>query len=387
MANGGARREDVVFIETIGSGSLDYYSQKLAAELRVRVRSTDAYSRTAERFNVRLFSAASLIGFRHDVELVRSLRRERALVHLPNHHMGRYGAFLSRPYVVTVHDLIRTLDLAGEDVLIHPPNHRDRLLLRLDQAGIRRASHLVAVSETTKRDIVELLAIPSERVTVVHEGIDHGCFRPQPGRLVPYKYVLYVGSEQPRKDVRTLLRAFARLRADLRFHDLRLVKIGMAGGREAPFREATLAAVRECGLEDAVVFTGRVPEEELPAWYTGAELLVFPSRYEGFGFPPLEAMACACPVVVSDAASLLEVTGGAALVAPVGDARAFAERASEILTDPDLRARLVERGLARAAEFSWTRAARETAAVWEAVLDGRPNPDEGTAADVVPEFP
>jgi glycosyltransferase involved in cell wall biosynthesis len=282
--------------------------------------------------------------------------------------MGRYGALLASPYVVTVHDLIRMLDLDREDALIHHPNVRDRLLLRLDRLGIGRAAHIVAVSEATKRDLVARLDIAPERVTVVYEGVDHARFSPVARPPVSYRYLLYVGSEQPRKDMPTLLRAFARIRADRRFSDYRLVKIGAAGGGEAPFRQATVRAMRDCGLEDAVQFLGRVPEDELPAWYSGAELFIFPSRYEGFGLPPLEAMACACPVLISDAAALREVGGGAALVAPAGDHAAFAARAIEILTNGALRRSLRQRGLARAATFSWARTARETMAVWDAVL-------------------
>lgn len=372
-----AGRLEVVLIRTTGDGSLDYYAQKLAAELPVTVRWTGQGARSARRFNVGLLSAASLAALRHDVGFVRALRKETALVHFPNHHMGRYGRFLSRPYVVTVHDLIRIFDLDSEHVLIDRPNARDRRYLRLDVAGIASATRIIAVSETTKRDLVDRLGLAPRRVTVVHEGVDHERFRPVRPRRRASRYILYVGSEQPRKDLPTLVRAFARIRSDPRFGDVRLVKLGAPGGKGAAFRAATMAAVRACGLERSVDFVGRVPEADLPAWYSGAEILVLPSRYEGFGFPPLEAMACGCPVVVSDGGSLPEITAGAALVAPVGDDRAFAARAVEVLADASLRGRLVERGLARASEFSWKRAARETGAVYDELASELEERSEG----------
>ena len=365
-----------VFVVTTGSGSLDKYAERLAERLAVDTIEMNAYEQTADLFNVPLFSARGLAGIRGDVEFARKLRSlDARLLHLPNHHLGRYGILLSQPYVVTVHDLIRYFDLTGRSPLIHKPNLRDRLFLRQDYAGIRRADAIIAVSETTKRDVVRHLAIPEDRVFVVYEGIDHNLYRPVARRRLDPPYILYVGSEHPRKNLSTLLRAFARLKREPAFRDLKLVKVGAPGGPEAPFREQTLRAVHELELENDVVFTGRVPEDDLPPWYSGAACLVFPSLYEGFGFPPLEAMACGCPAIVSNAASLPEVVGDAAVVVAPRDDAALADAIRTVLAE-DVREDLAQRGLARAAEFSWDRAARETVAVYEAVL-GPPRPVTG----------
>ncbi|HZV53285.1 MAG TPA: glycosyltransferase family 1 protein [Candidatus Dormibacteraeota bacterium] len=358
---------DVVFVATSGQGSMDGYSRQLVEHLRVRTLETDVYQRTAELFKVPLLSATSVWGFTQDLAFVRLLRQQEGLLHLPNHHLGRYGCFLTRPYLITVHDLIRYFDLIGMGPFIHRPNLRDRACLRLDYRGIRRATAIIAVSQTTRRDLVTHLRIPGERIFVVYEGVDHRRFRPVERRLVEGRYVLYVGSEHPRKNLETLLRALARLRREREFQDLKLVKVGAAGGREADFRARTMNFVRELGLEDQVVFTERVPDDDLPAYYSGAVCLVLPSRYEGFGFPPLEAMACGCPAVVADAGSLPEVTGSAALHVPAEDDAGFAEAIRSLLVDRDLRARMRERGFARAREFSWRRAAEETVRVYEAI--------------------
>lgn len=356
---------------TAGTGSMDRYSQKLAQRLAVPKLETDIYQRSADRFGVRLMSGAALDTLGVDVAFVRRLRQVRAeLLHLPNHHLGRYGRVLGRPYVITVHDLIRYFDLNGVGPLIHRPNLRDRIYLRMDYAGVRKATALISVSETTKRDLCEHFGLPEERIFVVYEGVDHAVFRPLSGRPLEEPYVLFVGSEHPRKNLPVVFRAFAELKGESRFRDLKLLKIGRAGGPEAPFRARTLAALRELGLERDVVFREDISDAELARCYSAAECLVLPSLYEGFGFPPLEAMACGCPVVVSTAGSLPEVAAGAALLVEPADAAGLADALQCVLTDDATRKELVERGLRRAAEFSWERTARETMAVYDAVRNG-----------------
>jgi glycosyltransferase involved in cell wall biosynthesis len=154
--------------------------------------------------------------------------------------------------------------------------------------------------------------------------------------------------------------------------ELKLVKVGDPGDDEAPFGAAARAVLDETGRHDDVVFTGRVPDEELPRWYAHAECLAFASRAEGFGLPAVEAMACGCPVVASTEGSLPEVVGDAGLLVPAGDPAALARALAEVLTDPVARLGLVVAGRDRARGFSWERTARETLAVYDAVLAGRP---------------
>lgn len=347
---------------------MDRYSQKLAERLPAAKLETDAYQRSAERFGVRLLSGAALTSLSVDIAFVRALRGAQAeILHLPNHHLGRYGVFLRRPYLVTVHDLIRYFDLNGLGPFIHRPNMRDRLYLRLDYAGVRHATALIAVSERTKRDLCTHLGIPEDRVFVVYEGVDHGVFRPLPGRPLEEPYVLFVGSEHPRKNLATVLRAFAALKREPRFRELRLLKVGSAGGREGPFRARTQRAVADLGLERDVVFREGISDEELARCYSNAACLVMPSFYEGFGFPPVEAMACGCPVVVSTAGSLPEIAADAALLVEADDAAALTDAVRRTLTEEGTRRELIKRGLRRAAEFSWERTARETTAVYATV--------------------
>ena len=173
--------------------------------------------------------------------------------------------------------------------------------------------------------------------------------------------MLFVGSEHPRKNLASVLRALRLLKRASGLRGLKLVKLGAAGRPQAPFRERTRRAIELAGLgEDDVVFCERVAGEEMPAWYAGALCLVLPSLHEGFGMPPLEAMACGCPAVISSDPALVEVAGPAALVVNPHDYRALAEAVETLAFDWPLRRRMVQRGLRHAQGFSWPQAAIET---------------------------
>lgn len=357
----------VTLVTTAGEGSMDRYGRLLAAGLDAPRLELDISGSSAEVFNVGSLSAAAVRALAHDAAIVRTLRAQPGIVHLAHHHLARYANALANPFVLTVHDLIRWFDLTRRGVFINAPNLRDRLWLRLDYAAVRRATAIIAVSQTTRNDLVTHLRVPTERISVVYEGLDHELFRPTSRRLAEGPYLLYVGSEHPRKNLGALLRAFAALRTEPRFRHVRLVKVGAAGSTEAAFRAPTLALLRELRLTDAVVFTEIVPDADLPAWYAGAACLVLPSRYEGFGFTPLEAMACGCPAIVSTAGSLPEITGGAALTVAPDDVGGLCAALRAVLEDSGLRRDLRARGLARAAAFSWAATARETLRVYDRV--------------------
>ena len=369
---------------------MDLYSQKLAQHLSVPLLETDIYQRSAELFNVSLFSRPALRSIGQDWRFIRQLRALPEPLHFPNHHLGRYALFARSPHVITVHDLIRYFDMKASEPFIHRPNLRDRLYLSLDYAGIRRAPAIIAISEKTKQDLIENLNIPEERIHVIYHGVDHASFRPVVERPYEGRYVLFVGSEHPRKNLITLLKAFRRLKQDARFSDLKLLKVGAAGGQEAPFREMTLRAIADLGLTNDVVFTGYVADAALPGYYSGAQCLVLPSLAEGFGFPPLEAMACGCPVLVSDAGSLPEIVGNGGVVLPARDDAAMAAKLAEVITDAAYRNGLRAAGLKRASQFTWESTAEQTARVYEVVAGmwrGRPTRvAQGTAPELSEEM-
>ena len=206
--------------------------------------------------------------------------------------------------------------------------------------------------------------------------------------------MLFVGSEHPRKNLASVLGALRLLKRASGLRGLKLVKLGAAGRPQAPFRDRTRRAIELAGLgEDDVVFCERVAGEEVPAWYAGALCLVLPSLHEGFGMPPLEAMACGCPAVISSDPALVEVAGPAALVVDPHDYRALAEAVDTLAFDWPLRRRIVQRGLRHAQGFSWQRAAIETHAVYARVGAGAiPEPSlndtrNGTGSSVTVVFP
>jgi glycosyltransferase involved in cell wall biosynthesis len=351
---------------------MDVYGRELAARLRARTLRSDVGRRSAEVFGIAPVGRAAARAAAADARFVRALRGARGgLLHLTGHHLARYGPLARSPYVVTVHDVIRHLDAWGGEPLIAPMNARDRALLAADRAGIRRAAACIAVSAHTAADVVARLGVPAERVHVVHEAVDHRRFRPVGGRPVEHPYVLFVGSEHPRKNLATLLRAFAALRREPGFEALKLVKVGAPGAPRDGFHLPARRLVGELGLGEHVVFAGRIPDDDLPRWYSAAACLALPSRGEGFGLPPLEAMACGCTVVVSNAGALPEVAGGAALLTDPGDAERLRAHLRAVLTRPELAQELRARGLARAAGFTWERTVEGTGAAYAAARASR----------------
>lgn len=263
--------------------------------------------------------------------------------------------------VLTVHDL---------SFLLYPGNFNraNRLYLKaFTRLSLARADRVIAVSENTKRDLVRLLGVDPAKVAVVHHGIE-GFFRPiaddeelaafRRRRGLPERFVLFLGTIEPRKNLETLVEAFAYLKRMGLPHQL--VVAGAKGWQWEP----VFAAVERLGLREEIAFPGYVPYAEQPLWYNAADLFVYPSLYEGFGFPPLEAMACGTPVVSSRTSALPEVVGEAGLLVDPANPEEMADAMRRVLADRDLSSLLAERGLARARGFTWEAAARRTAAVY-----------------------
>ena len=264
------------------------------------------------------------------------------------------------PVVVTVHDLAF---LRFPETLT-PESRRYYGQVR---RAIESAERTIVVSEATARDLAELLEVGTERVRVVHNGLDPVFQqRPDPAETARVRarwglerpYVMFLGTLEPRKDVPTLLRAFAPVHAE--HPDLLLALVGRRGWLYAPI----FAEIEALGLREVVRHIEDAADADLLPLLDGASAFAFPSRYEGFGLPPLEALARGVPTVVADTSSLPEVVGDAALLFPPGDHEALAAALRRLLSDDGLRADLRARGPARAAGFTWERAARETLAVY-----------------------
>jgi glycosyltransferase involved in cell wall biosynthesis len=361
--------ESVTLVRTRGRGSIDKYAGALASHLPIRTLDTAIFERSIERWERGWISRATIQSAAWDASLLARLRAAPGPLHLTNHHLGRYGRWLSARFVITVHDLIRLFDLSRADPLIHRPNSRARFYLKRDYRGVRRAERVIAVSEATKQDLVEHLQIEPSRIDVVHQGVDHRIYRPTARRPHDRPYVLFVGTEQPRKNFSRVLEAFARLKSRRACRDLELVKIGGEGHPAGLFRPGTTASIRRLGLAKDVSFKGWLSEADLAAYYSGAICCVLPSLYEGFGLPVLEAMACGCPVVTTETTATGEVGADAVVYVDPLDSDSIADAVAALIDSPGLRAELVDRGLGRAAAYSWERTAAETEQVYGRLLE------------------
>jgi glycosyltransferase involved in cell wall biosynthesis len=273
---------------------------------------------------------------------------------------------ISIPWVVTVYDL---------SFIRYPQsfNAANRTFLAWAVGNsVRRADRIIAISESTRRDLISIFGAHPDRVTVIYCGTDpafaaaHSTAEVEAYRTrrhLPDRFILHVGTIEPRKNIARLIRAFGRAKRAARLPH-KLVLIGARGWKYTDVDQA----IEQEKLEDDVIFGDYVPQDELPLCYRAADLFVYPSLYEGFGMPPLDAMAGGTPVVTSNAASLPEVVGDAALQVLPDDEAALADAITRALTDPALREQMIVRGFIQAARFSWARAAQETAGVYHTVL-------------------
>jgi glycosyltransferase involved in cell wall biosynthesis len=266
-------------------------------------------------------------------------------IHVPFNFLpgGRYRKF------VTIHDL----------AFLHVSEtfgflERQRMQW-LTSFSARRADHVFTVSDYSKRDIIARYRIPENRITVTYNAVDRAVFRPwEPAAKAafrarakaPDRFLLFVGTLQPRKNVLGLLQAFKQLR---HAQGCKLLLVGRKGW----IYQDIFRFIRENDMQDKVIHREEVPLEDLVGYYNTAEGLVFPSFFEGFGMPILEAMACGCPVASAEVTSMPEIYGDAALPFRPDDARAMADRMEALLTQPRLRDDLIAKGFANCARFSW----------------------------------
>lgn len=264
--------------------------------------------------------------------------------------------------VVTVHDL--NFEVSPET--IHPI--RRAYLRRITRRSVHRARKVIAISQSTASDIVRLYGVPDEKIAVIPYGLD-AIFTPENARALepmvrqsyplPERFLLFVGTLEPRKNLPRLLEAYAlaRQHADLP----PLVLAGAPGWQH----ERILTQARDLGVESHIVFAGYIPREHLPGVCAAASALLYPSLYEGFGLPPLEAMGCGTPVLVSNTSAMPEVVGDGGVLVDPRDVQQIADGILRITQEEMLRQQIAERGLERAKRFRWEEAARRTSAVLE----------------------
>lgn len=283
------------------------------------------------------------------------------------------------PTVVTVHDL---------SVILYPQWHPADRVKRYEQAfarGVQSAAHILVVSETVREQAIRILGIEPRKITTVHNGIGPN-FRPQSPESIaavrqrwqmPARYLLYVGTIEPRKNLATLLRAYCDLEASLR-EACPLVLAGGWGWKSEPEREL----FESVGKYRGVRYLGYVADEDLPGLYAGAVALLYPSHYEGFGLPPVEAMACGSAAIVSTAEAIREVVGSQAIQIEAVDVEGWRDAMRRAIADRSYLDRYRDGGMAHAARFTWEQSARTTLQVYRQVLDleaPKPNRRAGNA--------
>ena len=271
------------------------------------------------------------------------------------------------PFVITVYDL---------SFLRYPEAFRPFNRWYLSQftaRSVKQAGAVITISDSTRQDVIDFLRVPPDKVHTVYCGVDHS-FHPQPASEItafktahrlPDTFILFLGTLEPRKNVDGLIRAYALWRQ----REQTAPPLVIAGGKGWYYAKI-FQLVESLNLTEHVYFPGYVSQAELPLWYNAATLFVYPSHFEGFGLPVLEALACGTPVITSTASSLPEVTGvdGAACLIDPADTEALAQAMARLMSQPDRRASMSEQGRARAAGFRWKKTARETVAVYRKVL-------------------
>jgi glycosyltransferase involved in cell wall biosynthesis len=277
--------------------------------------------------------------------------------------------FCPAPVVTTIHDL-------AFEHLPETFTRRGKAQLRLTvRHTARHAAHILTVSEFSRQDIIKTYRLPPGKITVTHNGCE-AQFTPQPAAEreaatikqkfgIARDYLLAVGSLQPRKNLVRLLCAYAQLREQQPDFQLQLVIVG----RQLWLYQEILREIRQQNFVADVIVTGYASDADLPALYRSAVALLYPSLFEGFGLPPLEAMACGTPVITSNSSSLPEVVGDAALLVNPYDESELAQAMWRITNDAALRSQLSQAGLQQAKRFTWAAAAEKTWAVYQAIIE------------------
>ena len=302
---------------------------------------------------------------------------QRARLPLPiEHWTGAIDVFHAPDFVLpparTSHTLVTVHDLSFR---LHPEAAHERLRRYLERAvprSLRRAERVLVVSHSTARDLERLMRVPADKTKVLYHGIGAQFRRVEDAQLLgavraryglPPRFVLHVGTIEPRKNLLRLIAAFEELRKQPDYRDLGLVLAGKPGWLVEPILE-------RARMTPGVVLTGAVADDDLPALYTLADVLAYPSLYEGFGFPPLEALACGTPAVTSNTSSLPELVADVALMVDPQDTAALATALKRALDDPAVAEAARTAGPKHAARFTWTETARQLLEVYHSLVGG-----------------
>jgi len=299
----------------------------------------------------------------------KKLKETNVVTHLLNQQLALSLNFVPiNNVVVTVHDLAFIVPKYFNKYSI-----LDKLRYKLVMRGLKRANWIITNANFTKQEIIKYLGFSSERIFVVPLGVDHKVFNKKNLSCKDKKtyrrnhsgpVILYVGSEIPRMNLSVLIQAIALLRKDIQ--NVKLLKIGESKCKQE--RQKTLKLIKKLDLQEAVEFIEYVSEHDLVNYYNSADIFVYPIEYTGYGLPPLEAMACGCPVITTTTSTLPEVVGDAALLFDSDDPQQLREHMFKILKSNELQKDLQKKGFARARNLTWNKCAKNTIEVYKNII-------------------
>jgi glycosyltransferase involved in cell wall biosynthesis len=325
---------------------------------------------SANNSNVMLTDAVSPVySITEQIELFRKTPGQVSLFWSPHYNTPLF--IRAKKRLVTIHDV-------NHLVFLNRLNLQQKIYAKfMMDFAVKFSDTIITVSDFSKSEIAKRTKVDEEKISVIHNGIDTELFKPLDNQQsvdtkdkfgLPDKFILFVGNVKPHKNLRRLLMAYEVV-FNRGLEDHYLVIAGEKEGFITGDKEIFSVVHNNQDLKERVRFSGYVDNADLPLLYNAASVFVFPSLYEGFGLPPLEAMACGCPTVVSNAASLPEVCGDAAYYVDPNDTESISEGMYKILTDNSLRQHLIKKGLERAKLFSWKKSGGDHIKVFEAILN------------------
>jgi glycosyltransferase involved in cell wall biosynthesis len=294
------------------------------------------------------------------------------LVHLTDQYLAAGISYIRpRSLIITVHDIIPHIMERDYNINLYEKKFH-RFLFHVAMRNLHKATAIIADSHYTKESLAEVHPKLANRIHVVHLGVAHERFTPDAvedgflenaGIKPKQPYIVHISNESPHKNFRALLKAFSKVHAER--PDVLLVKLGRA--HNADHHQETVDLIKTLGIKDVVKFVEEVTDADVVNWYRGASVMVMPSLAEGFGLPVLEAMACGTPVVSSDAETLVEIAGDAAIIVPRMDEDAYTQAILKVLNNPDVARDMVEKGLEHVKKFTWENTARGIMDVYQSV--------------------
>lgn len=279
--------------------------------------------------------------------------------HAPGFVLPLFRVNKNTKFVVTIADMT---------FFSHPEHHiywKQKYFKCMIPMSIKQADHILAISENTKKDILEMIPVNKNKIVVTYLGYDAFFSKQNKTKIsavlqkwwINFPYILFVGMLEPRKNIPSLIKAFAAIKEK---RDHKLVIVGKKGWLYGEI----FALVQKLKIEEQVIFTGYVPDEDLPALYSAATCFVYPSFYEGFGIPIIEAMACGCPVITSNNSSMKEIAGDAAIVVDPYNVKEIQNAIELLITDKVIRRKMEKQGVMQAKKFSWEKMISKTKEVY-----------------------